>query len=144
MTDLKRHPASLHEALPGPSWPSAATVNVSDVPANPWSKQHRNLTRQGQIYRQDKPKMRMRKRPATLTLLSARFKDARLTAEEVTTRSIASCRGGSGRSGNQAWSPSRQDIADYLGLTIETVSRTLSIWKTRQRSRCQAAPDPAA
>jgi hypothetical protein len=40
----------------GPSWPSAATVNVNDAPANPWSKQHWNLTRQGQIYRQDQAK----------------------------------------------------------------------------------------
>src|SRR5262249_2034373 len=30
-----------------------ATVNVNDV--NPWSKQHWNLTHQGQIYRQDQP-----------------------------------------------------------------------------------------
>jgi hypothetical protein len=30
------------------------TLNVNDVPVNPWSRQHWNVTRQGQIYRQDK------------------------------------------------------------------------------------------
>ena len=39
--------------ITGPSWPSATTANVGDAPANPWSKQYWNLTRQGQIYRQD-------------------------------------------------------------------------------------------
>jgi hypothetical protein len=43
--------------ITGPSWPSAATVNVNDV--NPWS-QHWNLTHQGQIYKRDRDKaMRM-------------------------------------------------------------------------------------
>lgn len=40
----------------GPSWPRTAAVDVNDTPMNPWSKQHWNLTRQGQIYKQDQAK----------------------------------------------------------------------------------------
>ena len=57
----------------GPSWPSAATVNVNDV--NPWSKQHWNLTHQGQIYKRDQAEAnRLAQAAGHKDALSARFK----------------------------------------------------------------------
>jgi hypothetical protein len=66
-----------HEVyITGPSWPSAATVNVIDV--NPWSKQHWNLTHQGQIYKRDPDKaMRLAQAAGHKDARSARFKNAR-------------------------------------------------------------------
>ena len=61
----------------GPSWPSA-TVNVNDAPSNPWSKQHWNLTRQGQIYRQNQAEAnRLAQAAGHKDALSARVKNAR-------------------------------------------------------------------
>ena len=58
----------------GPSWPG---TTVNDEP-NPWSKQHWNLTRQGQIYRQDKPKaMRMAQAAGHKDPISARLVNAK-------------------------------------------------------------------
>ena len=60
----------------GPSWPSGARVNVNDV--NPWSKQHWNLTDQGQIYKRDRDKaMRMTQAAGHKDALSARFESAK-------------------------------------------------------------------
>ena len=62
----------------GPSWPSAARVNVGDAPANPWSNQHWNLTRQGQIYRQDQAEAnRLAQAAGYKDALSARFESAK-------------------------------------------------------------------
>ena len=64
--------------ITGPSWPSAARVNVGDAPANPWSKQHWNLTRQGQIYRRDQAEAnRLAQASGHRDALSARFENAR-------------------------------------------------------------------
>jgi hypothetical protein len=61
----------------GPSWPSTAGVSVSDAPMNPWSKQHWNLTRQGEIYRQDQAKaMRLARVAGHNHPISARFENA--------------------------------------------------------------------
>jgi hypothetical protein len=62
--------------ITGPSWPS--TVNVNDAPVNPWSKQHWNLTHQGQIYRHDRANaMRLARAAGHKDALSARFKNAK-------------------------------------------------------------------
>jgi len=62
----------------GPSWPSAAATNVNETPMNPWSKQHWNLTRQGQIYKRDRDKaMRMAQAAGHKDALSARFENAK-------------------------------------------------------------------
>ena len=64
----------------GPSWPSAATVNVSDV--NPWSKQHWNLTHQGQIYKRviETRLCAWRKRPAQRPAQRA-FRERQMSAK---------------------------------------------------------------
>jgi hypothetical protein len=60
----------------GPGWPG--TVNVDDAPVNPWSKQHWNLTRQGQIYRQDKAEAdRLARAAGHRDALSARIANAK-------------------------------------------------------------------
>jgi len=62
--------------ITGPSWPSAAKVNVNDV--NPWSKQHWNLTHQGQIYKQDQAKAKQLAQAAGHSdPIGARFENAK-------------------------------------------------------------------
>jgi hypothetical protein len=51
---------------------------VGDAPANPWSKQHWNLTRQGQIYRQDQAEAnRLARAAGHKDALSARRENAK-------------------------------------------------------------------
>ena len=54
------------------------TLIVNDEPANPWSRQHWNLTSQGQIYRQDKAEAdRLAKAAGHKDAMSARLKTAK-------------------------------------------------------------------
>jgi hypothetical protein len=92
MTDVKR--ASNHEAnernepgqrfdgvvpyIRGSGWATTATVDVDDAPANPWSKQHWNLTHQVQIYKRDQTEAnRLAQLAGHKDALSARAKNAR-------------------------------------------------------------------
>jgi hypothetical protein len=60
----------------GPSWPSAATVNVNDV--NPWSKQHWNLTGQAKIFKRDQAEAdRLARAAGHKDARSARVKNAK-------------------------------------------------------------------
>ena len=53
-------------------------LNVNDEPVNPWSKQYWHLTRQGQIYRQDKAEAdRLAQAAGHKDALSARLKTAK-------------------------------------------------------------------
>jgi len=61
----------------GPSWPSTAAADVNETPVNPWSKQHWNLTRQGQIYKQDHAKaLRLAQAAGHKDPIGARFEHA--------------------------------------------------------------------
>jgi hypothetical protein len=63
--------------ITGPSWPSTAGGNVNDAPMNPWSKQHWNLTRQGEIYKRDQAKaMRLARVAGHSDPISAHFENA--------------------------------------------------------------------
>ena len=54
------------------------TLNLNDEPVNPWSRQHGNLTRQGQIYREDKAEAdRLAQLAGHKDALSARVRNAR-------------------------------------------------------------------
>jgi len=58
-----------------PKWHDTATVNSA---VNPWSRQHWNMTRQGQIYRQDQAEAdRLAQAAGHKDALSARVKNAR-------------------------------------------------------------------
>jgi hypothetical protein len=60
----------------GPGWPS--TVNVNDAPANPWSKQHWNLTGQAQIFKRDQDEAnRLARAAGHKDALSARIANAK-------------------------------------------------------------------
>ena len=60
----------------GSGWPS--TVNVNDVPENPWSKQHWNLTRQVQILKRDQAEaIRLAQAAGHKDALSARVENAK-------------------------------------------------------------------
>jgi hypothetical protein len=65
----------------GPGWPS--TVNVSDAPANPWSKQNWNLTRQVQILKHDQSEANRLARAAGAQRRSQRaFRERQMNAEK--------------------------------------------------------------
>jgi hypothetical protein len=63
--------------ITGPSWPSFVAANVNDA-TNPWSKQHWNLTHQGQIYKQDHAQaMRLAQAAGHKDPIGARFENAK-------------------------------------------------------------------
>jgi hypothetical protein len=65
-------------AVRGPGWPSTATVDVGDAPANPWLKQHWNLTHQVQICKRDQAEAnRLARAAGHKDATSARLKNAR-------------------------------------------------------------------
>ena len=59
----------------GPNWPGKTKI---EVPENPWSRQHWNLTRQGRIYREDKAQAnRLAQAAGHKDARTARFKTAK-------------------------------------------------------------------
>ena len=64
--------------ITGCSWPGFVAANVNDAATNPWSKQHWNLTRQGQIFKQDHTQAtRLAQAAGHKDPISARFENAK-------------------------------------------------------------------
>jgi len=62
--------------ITGRSWPGSPRPNVNE--ANPWSKQHWNLTHQGQIYKRDHAQAtRLAHAAGHKDPISARFENAK-------------------------------------------------------------------
>jgi hypothetical protein len=53
MRELKVLHDATEIAVRGPGWPSTATDNVNDAPANPWTRRSWNLTGQAKIFKRD-------------------------------------------------------------------------------------------